>query len=66
MLILEKNASLIVTDSGCIQKEAYLQKTPVVTLREETEWVELVDNGFNLLVAKQNNGHQLIFLMLQR
>ena len=54
MLILEKSASLIVTDSGGMQKEAYLQKTPLVTLRDQTEWVELVENGFNLLAKPLN------------
>jgi len=51
MVYLLQHCELVMTDSGGLQKEAFFFKKPCITLRDETEWVELVENGFNILVG---------------
>ena len=54
MIKLIKSSSLIITDSGGLQKEAYFFKKKCVTIREQTEWVELIDAGANVLSPAQD------------
>jgi len=66
MIALERHSKLIVTDSGGVQKEAFFFKKPCVTLRDETEWVELIDSGWNVLCPPldKNNVEETIISRL--
>jgi len=50
-ILLERHAALILTDSGGVQKEAFFYEIPCVTMRDETEWVETVECGWNTIVG---------------
>jgi UDP-GlcNAc3NAcA epimerase len=49
MLYFTKNACKVITDSGGLQKECYIMQTPCITIRSETEWIETLEGGFNVL-----------------
>jgi UDP-GlcNAc3NAcA epimerase len=53
MISLESRCSMVITDSGGVQKEAFFFEKPCIILREQTEWVEIVENGNALLVGAQ-------------
>ena len=53
MIYLLENCLLVMTDSGGLQKEAFFFKKPCITMRDETEWVELVEHGFNSLAGAE-------------
>jgi UDP-GlcNAc3NAcA epimerase len=55
MIYMLQRCSLVMTDSGGLQKEAFFFHKPCVTLRDETEWVELVENGFNVVVGSNSD-----------
>lgn len=54
MLMLESACQAVITDSGGIQKEAYILKRPCFTMRDETEWKETVEVGWNQLIQPEN------------
>ncbi|WP_395803321.1 non-hydrolyzing UDP-N-acetylglucosamine 2-epimerase [Daejeonella sp.] len=55
MVYLLKNCDLVMTDSGGLQKEAYMFNKLCITLRDETEWVELIESGNNILAGSDYN-----------
>lgn len=67
MLELLSEAKLLITDSGGLQKEAYWSKTPCVTIRPSTEWIETMEDGNNILLTKiTNSSISLVEKMLSK
>lgn len=65
MVRLQRASAVVVTDSGGVQREAFFHEVPCVTFRDETEWTELVDAGWNVL-APLDDPHRLASLVLSR
>ena len=61
MIALQTNASVIMSDSGGVQKEAFFLRVPCITLRDETEWVETLKDGWNTLAQVDNDDIADIF-----
>ena len=61
MIALQSNCKMILTDSGGIQKEAYFHKKPCIVLREETEWIELLETGMFELCGSDNQKIKLAY-----
>ncbi len=64
MIVLEKNARVIITDSGGVQKEAYFFKIPAVIPRKTTEWVEITETGWNILTGADKKRIEEVTLQL--
>lgn len=60
-MALMSKAQFVITDSGGLQKEAYFSKKRIITVREETEWTETVDSGYNTLCPMAEDIHNKIF-----
>ncbi len=60
MITLLQNCSLVITDSGGLQKEAFFFQKFCITTREQTEWVELIENGYNFIAGTET--HQIVSL----
>lgn len=66
MSLLEKHCSMVFTDSGGVQKEAFFHRKPVVVLRNETEWVEIIESGAGLLAGSSRERIIEAFLKLHQ
>jgi len=66
MILLEKSASMIITDSGGVQKESHFFSKPCIVLRAETEWVELVKNGTAILADADSNTISQAYMTLSK
>jgi UDP-GlcNAc3NAcA epimerase len=66
IIALEKNAAMIITDSGGLQKEAFFFQKPCIILRPQTEWVEIVNNGNAILADSDENRILSAFRILSK